>query len=148
MSYPFISYSGREGARIAGAILATWSKLATQSGLRGSDTKPFMDSHSLNVGDKWEERILGALRECGCLFAVVTEEYILSPFAQQETGVVIGRDKRIFPILGKGMTAEKLPGFLKGRQAISFTDKDKIVQMLDDVIREQAAIVLDVDNNT
>ncbi|MGI9337873.1 MAG: toll/interleukin-1 receptor domain-containing protein [Gammaproteobacteria bacterium] len=145
MTDVFISYSGRAGAEIADEFRKELAKIAVQSGVPESEMQVFVAHRSIHAGANWEKEIWENLPRCKWFFYVVTEGSNKSHYAQQELGAAIALKKTIFPLLGKGVSAKDLPGFIKGWQAVDIAGaRDKIAEMIGDIIGQKKAEIRDI----
>lgn len=91
----FISHSS--------ADLATARAVA--SALDAADVEYFLDTESLQPGEKLEDAILKALQEASVYVLLVSPTYVNSSWGQVETGVAVARARekgvRVIPVMLK-----------------------------------------------
>ena len=125
----FVSYSGRHGEKIAEVLQEV------------SADAFFVAHRSIEVGEEWEKTIWKNLRAASWFVFVVTGDYNLSHYSQQELGAAMALRKNIIPLLGSGATPEDMPGFAKKYQAMAlFSDKPpkkQVEAVLSNIAKQQ-----------
>ena len=93
---------------------------------RGYDA--FLAHEDIAPSAEWRAEIDNHLESCSALIAVVTKNFPMSSWTNQEVGIVRGKGKPIFSLLFEGAS---LPGFLESLQAIpvSQTEIEKAVDV-------------------
>lgn len=86
--------------------------------LEGWGATTFIAPDDIVPSEVWRQKILTQLDTCTALIAVVTENFVGSPFANQEAGIELGKGKQVIPLR---FEEAKLPGFLESLQAIPTT---------------------------
>jgi hypothetical protein len=103
----FISYSS-DDCRIAEFV---------EKELRTRGIEVFLAALSLKGGDRWTERIWGALRESSWVILLASKSACNSPYVQQEFGGAAIAEKKIVPIVWDTNPSE-LPGWMSQYHAI------------------------------
>ena len=117
----FISYSSinRQTAHLTQASL-------TELGLTS-----FMAHEDLEVSDEWRDAIIGELKVAGIFVALLSAEFMASPWCVQEVGFIISRpDVLIIPLSLDGTVAS---GFIARLQSRKVIDAD-ILSRLESIL--------------
>ena len=76
------------------------------------------DPGSLKVGSEWIKEVHKALRHCNAMVVLCSEESVLRPWLNFETGVGWAREIPVIPLCHSGLTLAGLPQTLSSFQAI------------------------------
>jgi len=116
--------------------LSFWLDTAT-----GQSIRIFFDQQSIDLGERFEERIGGALKTSKCMVAILSPDYFKSPWCRAEISTFLARQDRIivaasfhdgqsFPPDTKKIQyadfnayANVMPGFWETKTAVEFGDK-------------------------
>jgi hypothetical protein len=89
----FINHRGVDTKRTVARLL--YDRLEQVSGGR---VRSFLDNMSMRPGDRLEERIDDAIRECGVAVAIFSKHYCDSEFCLHELAMLVEARKTIIPI--------------------------------------------------
>lgn len=84
----FLSYSHADRDAVA--------RIADHLDRRGFDVIREFD---IPAGERWTDQIQHAIATCDALVAVVSDDYMKSEWAQTETALALGSDKRVLPVM-------------------------------------------------
>lgn len=98
----FLSYSSKD---------ARWVDEFVDA-LRASGFRPWSHHVDILPGEKWAERIEGALRNSHTLVFILTLNSLDSPWTFFEIGAAIADRKRIIPILADELPTNRVPRML------------------------------------
>ena len=84
--------------------------------LKGAGIENWFDASDLNPGERWQEKILEALRDSEPLVFVLSPNSIESPWTFFEIGAAVADRKRIIPIITEDFDLSKLPLLLRPYQ--------------------------------
>ncbi len=83
----------------------------------------FLDREDIYVGDDWHDRLDKALRRCRVVLALISEDWLSSPWCHTEATIAKFNDKDFFPLILPGLSREQLaeaPSLVDQRQHINF----------------------------
>jgi hypothetical protein len=86
----FISYARKDGAEVA-------RRLHTM--LREAGCAAWMDTDRIGGGASWSKAIEGALNDCDCLIAVISEGSYVSEICRAEQMWALEQGKQVIPVL-------------------------------------------------
>ncbi|MCW3990018.1 MAG: toll/interleukin-1 receptor domain-containing protein [Candidatus Bathyarchaeota archaeon] len=92
----------------------------------------FLAHETIGLYSNWREEILNNLDNCQGLIAIVTNNYLLSPWSNQEVGYILGQSK---PIVSLFYTSVEKSGVLEMLQGIPIsksTDLNKVCKEIHD----------------
>ncbi len=121
----FISHSGTD----------TWVARQIARHVEESGATAFLDEANIDVGEDFEERILGALGEAKELLVILTPWSLSRPYVWAEIGAAWGRRIPIIGVL-HGLTASDLqsnpgvPVLLKRRDFVNLNEIDDYFEQL------------------
>jgi hypothetical protein len=92
----FLSYS-HKNALIAGRLKAHLEEFGLSV---------FLAHDDIVSGSEWEREILEKLKTCDLFLELHTEEFLHSPWCQQEVGIAVALEKKIIPLLPDDGSAE------------------------------------------
>ena len=121
----FISHSGTD----------TWVARQIARHVEASGATAFLDEANIDVGEDFEERILGALGEAKELLVILTPWSLSRPYVWAEIGAAWGRRIPIIGVL-HGLTASDLqsnpgvPVLLKRRDFVDLNEIDDYFEQL------------------
>jgi hypothetical protein len=108
----FVSYNSKD-KEVAGTV----GRLLEKHG-----HTPFLAHDDIKPSEKWEQEILRHLDTCNALIAVIAPNFVGSDYANQEVGIIMGKEKLIIPLR---LDDSEFPGFINSSQAIS-TSEDRL----------------------
>ena len=109
----FFSYSHKD------RVLA--KKIATLLNEKGIDV--FLAHEHIEVSEEWREEIFKHLESDSVLLALLTPNYEKSVWANQEAGVMLGKRRKVIPLI-VGETNIKKFGFLEALQGIPIKEEN------------------------
>ncbi len=78
--------------------------------MRQSNLSVWVDEEGLEAGTPaWEREIGTAIRQCGCLVAILSPDAEQSIWVGRELAMAEALNKRIFPILVRGTEQDAIP---------------------------------------
>jgi hypothetical protein len=98
--------------------------------------------HALRFGTTIESQLKIGIREGKVLFALLTQDSIMSSWVLYELGAAWGLDRLIIPILGPGVAYKDLPGSLAQYPCISVDEPDVRVRSRIEEVLNQVATAL------
>lgn len=127
----FISYS-TANKLVAGKIKGAFDELKIDS---------FMAHEDIQPSQEWQKTILEHLDSCTMFIPLITDDFMLSEWTQQEAGIAMGRGIPIIPIC---VSNRNPPGFLARYQALKIVENQigawKVGKAL---LEKKSALVLD-----
>ena len=108
----FISYQDRD-VKIACDI----KDLLIKHSVKLKDQDVFVAHRDIPLSEEWREKMIKQLDSSTHLLALCTDNYIQSPFGNQEVGYAIAKKIKIAPIFWEGTNRGRF-GFLEGLQAL------------------------------
>ena len=111
----FISYSS-EDSLLAGRV----KKVLEENGLEA-----FLAHQDIEKSEKWSPMVESKLEECGCLLAIITDNFGNRWWTNQEVGFAMGATKRIFPIFLTKPDRNSM-GFLPDFQGANRVNEDNL----------------------
>jgi len=90
----------------------------------------FVAHHTIQPTREWELEIVSALRTCEALCAILTNDFVRSPWCDQEVGYVLARRKLVIPL-----RVDADPhGFMGKVQAVTFPHGAHAAQVADAIL--------------
>jgi len=127
----FISHISEE-AEIAHAF----QTLLQRSFLGMVETFVSSDPSSIEVGQRWLDRITASLKACVLEVVVASHQSIVRPWINFEAGAGWVRDIQVVPLCHSGMTHSLLPSPLRELQAVVATDHLQVQDLLNAIARK------------
>jgi hypothetical protein len=125
----FLSYSSKD---------APWVDEFVDT-LQGSGVRPWSHHVDIMPGEKWAERIEGALRDSHTLVFILTSNSLDSRWTFFEIGAAIGGKKRIIPILADDTPAAQVPRMLAQFQFLRERSPSRAAERVAAVIKRAEA---------
>ena len=85
----------------------------------------WFDASRLEPGERWQEKIEEALRDCQTLVLLVSQHSLDRPWTFFEIGAALAGKKRIIPVLTPDLEISQLPPLLSQFQALREDSPDK-----------------------
>jgi hypothetical protein len=101
--------------------------------------------HALRFGTTIESQLKTGIQEGKALFALLTQDSIMSSWVLYELGAAWGLDRLIIPILGPGVAYKDLPGSLAQYPCISVDEPDVRVRSRIEEALNQLATSLSIE---
>jgi hypothetical protein len=114
----YISYVGADRA-----LARELSKALTAQGI-----PVWFAENEIAPGEDWVEKIEKGLSEAKAVLLLISPEFLASPSANFEAGMALSprsRDRRVIPILLRGVSPKEIPPPLKRFQSIVATGSDE-----------------------
>jgi hypothetical protein len=129
--YAFVSYSSKDKA-----FAEKVNKI-----LKDNNFATFMASDDIEASDEWQATVLREIEKTTCFVALVSKEYLGSPYCLQESGIAVHRKIVILPLSIDGTDP---PGFMHLIQAarvnintFNVTDLLPVILRLDAKLKSQ-----------
>jgi hypothetical protein len=116
----FISYSRHDGDFVDELV----------AGLELAGFAPFLDRHDIAVGEPWEERLIGLIREADTVVFVVSPEAIKSERCNWEVDKTVELSKRLLPVIFKSVPDAEIPEKLRQLQFVRFDTGPSVARPL------------------
>lgn len=113
----FISYSDKDRNKM---IALEKAIISSSLGL-----KPIIVAKDITPGLTLTEKVKRAINDCDILIPIITKNSIISQWVNQEIGFAEGKERKIFPIVDKGII-KKLKGFVHNQIDIPFSFESNI----------------------
>lgn len=109
----FLSYQTKD-KKVAGAVREILKNL-------GVDT--FLAHEDISVSAAWQRRIIREIKRCEIFVAILSKQYLSSPYCMQESGIAVFRGNiTIIPLAIDKTTTS--PGFMQHIQSVRITPRD------------------------
>jgi hypothetical protein len=94
----------------------------------------FVAYRDIGLSEEWRRKILAQLDLSSHLLAVCTDNYIMSPFGNQEVGYAIAKGIKIAPIFWEGTNRNRF-GLLESFQALSaLANENNLEQLIKEIL--------------
>lgn len=117
--------------------------LRLSADLKGRGVNVWMDRLDIRPGEDWMRVEMAALRDCAALIALLTPDYVTSPYGQDELESVYSSGRPLVPLLLRHVSASDWPVQVNYHDYIDFThwqQDDFYQQTLEQVIRQIEAL--------
>ncbi len=107
----FLSYNTKD-KHIAGKVKRELEKYGIKS---------FLAHDELDISSEWRDEIYRHLNSCAIAFPLITDNFNSSPWANQETGYAIAKNKIVVPLI---FDQAKMAGLVEGKQGVILNSED------------------------
>jgi TIR domain len=117
----FVSYSRRDSSEFAEELVA---------GLELAGFAAFLDRHDIAVGEDWEARLGGLIRQADTVLFVISPAAVKSERCRWEIEATLELSKRLVPVVFKAVPDVDIPEQLSRLQFVRFDTQSGLVRPL------------------